>query len=393
MRVAIYTSPLTALRKPTGVSQHAINMAARLAGVTTVHSTLLAARGDYRLAVSSLPESLQEAAVCFLPGPARFMRRLLLASPVPPVEHWCGEVDWVYAPREQPVPTRKARLAVTVHDVLAFEEDIPRLSAPANWRHQFRWRWIAARLLARADLILTVSEFTKSRLLACLKLSDPDRIVVVGNGASPTYYAAIDNADDVLPKYGLLGRPYLVAVGGLTDRKGGDLVIALAERLRRAGIEMDILMLGRRHDQQYLTRVAELNRERRPLPLRLAGYVPEPDLAALMARSVALVFPSRYEGFGIPAVEAMAAGTPVICSRAGALPEVVGDAGVYLNSESPDELLSMVTALADSPAARAARTAAGRSRAAHFTWDRCADRLLSALMGSRARRSPVVAAR
>ena len=115
------------------------------------------------------------------------------------------------------------------------------------------------------------------------------------------------------------------------------------------------------------------------MPVRLLGYVPDGELASLLSHLVALLFPSRYEGFGIPALEAMAAGAPVVCSRAGALPEVVGDAGVLLAQTIPEKVLSAALELARSDGLRKQLIEAGRARASMFTWEQCASRLLAGL--------------
>jgi glycosyltransferase involved in cell wall biosynthesis len=104
----------------------------------------------------------------------------------------------------------------------------------------------------------------------------------------------------------------------------------------------------------------------------LTGYLPEADKAALLTGADVFAYPSRYEGFGLPVLEAMACGTPVVTTTGGSLPEVAGDAALLVEPGDPDALAAALAKLAADPAARSAAAARGRTRAAAFTWDRCA---------------------
>jgi glycosyltransferase involved in cell wall biosynthesis len=277
------------------------------------------------------------------------------------------------------VATRRARLAVTVHDVLGLEKPIPGLSSTSR-ATRMRWRLLMRRVLERADLIATVSEFTRQRLIELFGLPEDDRLVVVGNGVNETYFRAGSEADgEVLEKYGVAARPYVCLVGSLTYRKGGDLVLELARQIREAGLPHRIVVSGRRHDADLVERLRELRTEYRDLPLDLPGYVSDEDQASLLSHASAMLFPSRYEGFGIPVLEAMAAGTPVICSRNGALPEVCGESAVYLEDESVGGMLAALLHVEDSSNGRMELIEAGRKRASEFTWAACAERLLTTM--------------
>jgi len=119
---------------------------------------------------------------------------------------------------------------------------------------------------------------------------------------------------------------------------------------------------------------------------RLLGYVPDEDLPALMAGARALLFPSLHEGFGIPALEAMACGTPVIASRASSLPEVVGDAGLLVDPLSPSDIAAAIVTICSDRGYAAALGEAGRRRAGEFTWERCAKVALAAIETAHAQR-------
>ena len=382
LRVAIYASPLRSIGTPTGVGQHIARMAEQLAECPAVAASLLATRGDYAHVRPYLSGRLAALPVHLLPEAERLLRTTLIATNLISVERWCGDVDWVYCPKEQPVATRRARLAVTLHDMLPFERRVPGLARkfrPALW---LRWRLLMRRILDRADLIAIVSEFTRQRLLELFKVRDEKRLVVIGNGVGAGYFLSRKPEDaSFLARYGLTADGYLITVGSLTFRKGGDVLLRLAQRLKEQNIPWRMIVTGRRHDGELLTRFKALKDRVPDLPLELTGYVSDDDQAVLLRNALALVFPSRYEGFGIPVLEAMAAGTPVVCRPAAALPEVAGDAAAFVDSDEPEPWLTGVRSLTEDSARRPKLVQAGRRRAAEFTWDRCAARLVAAMSG------------
>ena len=380
MRIALYMSPWRAIQTPTGVGQHVVRMCDEIARTPGVQASLVAAREDYVQARDYLPESLATADVAYLPNRERLTRLLMLATRLLPVEDYSGEQDWVYCPKEQPVATRCARLAVTVHDVRGLEASIPGLTQRTRRRDQIRWKLLVHKILHRSTLIATVSEFTRRRILELYGARYEHRTVVVGNGVSDAYSASAGETDgSVLERYGLSGRPYLCLVGSLTFRKGGDLILSLAESLRAKRLPHRNAVSASRHSAQLIAKYKSMKSADPDFPVDLPGYVAEEDQAALLRHSVALLFPSRYEGFGIAVLEAMAAGAPVICSRNAALPEVAGDAALYLESESVEEMLEAIRHAEESSNGRAVLIARGRERAKEFTWQACAAKLLSGM--------------
>jgi glycosyltransferase involved in cell wall biosynthesis len=347
-------------------------------GVDTL--SLLANRGVYRSLEEHLPQVLRMLPLCHLPGPESLVRRLSIASGLVALDHWTGSIDWIYCPKEQPVAVRRARLAVTVHDVLSFEPATNWGNGRTSLRTRLMWRFVMSRLLKRAHLIAAVSHFTRDRLVELFGSSLAERIVVIGNGVDPIFFAPA-SADDasVLNRYGVSEGGYLLAVGGLNRRKGGDVLLGIGARLGRAGADLQILVCGASHDVDLFQRLANHQREDPTFPLRLAGYVADRDLAALYRHSKALLFPSRYEGFGIPLAEAMAAGTPVICSNIPALVETAGGVAVTVAAWNPDDWVDAITQLCHCGSACNELIRRGRHRAAELTWDSCGRRLADAM--------------
>jgi glycosyltransferase involved in cell wall biosynthesis len=383
LRIAVYASPLHSISKPTGVGQHIANMAERLAGHDGIATSLLASRKDYEQVRPFLSQTLAALPVHYLPWAERLLRTALISTKLVGIERWCGEVDWVYSPKEQPVATRRARLAVTVHDLLPLEPNMSGLEHGVRPLASLRWRIVMRRILERGNLIAIVSEFTRRRLLEFFKIRDDKRLVVIGNGVAPCYFCGRQPEDsEILQRHRLAPDSYLIMVGSLTFRKGGDLLLDFALKLKERRLPWGIVVTGRRHDRSLLDRYHALKSTVPNLPLDLMGYVPNEEQAVLLRNAFALVFPSRYEGFGIPVLEAMACGTPVISSRAGALPEIAGDAALFVDFDEPEEWLERVRCLADDFRGRQQLIEAGRRRAAPFTWDQCASRLVSAMSES-----------
>ena len=379
MKVAVYFSPLAGVFKPTGVGRHVVGMVGQLGLMNQLEVMLMAERKAYGDAKTKLPKELSDVPVSFLPGPENLLRKLLTYTSLVSLDRWLPPVDWVYCPKEQPVTLRKMRLAVTVHDVLPLEKEIPGYCRATGCGYRLRWRWTLQRIAKRADLIATVSEFTKHRLVTLFPEINPDKVVVVGNGVGQVFFREPRMGDEeVLLKYGVTPASYVIVSGGLQVRKGADIVLQLAENWKRQGTNLGILMTGRRHDKVYLPVARKLLQEAGNYPLRLLGYIPDEDLAILLSHAICLIFPSLYEGFGIPAVEAMAAGTPVVFNPVAALPEVVGEAGIPVRANTPDEFERIILQLASEPKLREKYIALGRERATQFTWQTCAARLVSA---------------
>jgi len=378
MNVGVFFSPWSRTALPTGVGRHAIEMTRHLHEHNDVNVSMFTTADRGASSPPGVPSELSPIPSHLLPGSDRFSRMLFIGLRCRGIDRWASEADWVYCPKEQPVATSRARLAVNVHDTLTFEPPVDGLQNETSWRNRLRWKH-AMWHIGRADLVTTVSEFTKSRLVDRLHM-DADRIVVTGNGVSNVFFRQPQPEDrQVLERYGVESGRYFLSVGSLTRRKGGDLLLEAARRVQQTGHNVPLLITGRRHDAD-LKAEHEAAAERDPEnSVRLVGYVSDDDQAVLLTHAMALLFPSRYEGFGIPALEAMAAGTVVVSTTAAALPEVVGDAGRMIAPNNVDQLTQEMTSLLEGRTDRRTLIEKGRQRASHFRWRSCTDRLVQAM--------------
>jgi len=273
------------------------------------------------------------------------------------------------------------RSVVTVHDLgYHYYPETHTLSQNLYLRWSTRYN---ARAAAR---VLADSEATRRDLIHYYG-TPPDRIVVVYPGrdealapvTDPTLLAA------VRARYGIPG-PYLLYVGTLHPRKNlGVLLHAFAANLfsPSAGLRslfspLSLVLAGQKgwRSAEIFDQVRRLGLEDRVL---LPGYVPDADLPALLSGALAFVFPSLYEGFGFPVLEAMACGTPVICSDASSLPEVAGDAALRVNPRQGAELAGALARLVADEGLRRELVERGFRQVQRFSWRRCAEQVLTIL--------------
>jgi len=283
-----------------------------------------------------------------------------------------NNIDLVHVQYVAP-PLCPSRIVVTVHDI-AYD----RYPQYFTRKEVLRFRLLVPSTVRRAAVVLTVSEYARRELIARYLLP-PDKVVVAPNAVDPVFRPIDDphTLDAVKARYGTGGR-YILCVGNLQPRKNVRTLIDAYVRLRRSGVTRAKLVLVGKAAWLSDDIFAAARDSGYMGDLVFTGYVPAADLAALYSAAAVFVYPSFYEGFGLPPLEAMACGSPVVCSNAGALPEVVGQAALTVDPYSAAAIAAAVARVLMDSSLRETLRHAGHRRASSFTAESSAAIVFSA---------------
>jgi glycosyltransferase involved in cell wall biosynthesis len=258
------------------------------------------------------------------------------------------------------------RSVVTIHDCihLMFPQYLPNRVAYAYARTTM---WAAAR---RADSILTVSEASKRDILHFFSIK-PEKIVVVPNAIDEHFWTvpAEEAVERVRERY-QLQHGFVLYAGNIKPHKNLVRLIEAFDRIRQSGFEeLKLLIIGDEISKLPALRLA-VHQHKLHKQVRFLGYLPDDTLAILYRLASAFVFPSLYEGFGLPPLEAMASGTPVVTSNVSSLPEVAGDAAVLVDPYDVDSIVDGVCRVLSDPVLASELRRRGPIRAREFSWAR-----------------------
>jgi glycosyltransferase involved in cell wall biosynthesis len=299
----------------------------------------------------------------------KFQQAKWLVTGSPKAESYWPETDIVWCPAEAYVPTARAHLVVTVHDVAHLENGVRRWQ-PGISAQRTKWSLMFRRLKSEAAAFVTVSQFSASRLCHFYPWIR-DRVWVVPN-ATPKRFLSPPSADgdSEVSELKLGGTPFVLVPGGLTFQKNGQLILAAWKQIRKK-INGAMLVIAGRSEPDLATDCLNLGPE-----VRILGYVSDEAMRSLYAKAEVVWYPSRYEGFGLPILEAMASGKPVISCLTSAIPEVAGDAAVLLSVNSPEQHAEAILAFLKSPDMRKEWANKGLYQAQKFSWEGSANALV-----------------
>jgi len=274
-------------------------------------------------------------------------------------------------------PLAQGNQVVTIHDASTLDHPEWFSGKFAVW-----YRFLLPRLARRVRKVITVSEFSRRELIRLCRIPE-EKVVAIHNGISPRFAPASEEEKAALRRKHALEKPFVLYLGSLEPRKN---VGALLTAWKNLGPrDCDLVLAGA---------ASRIFRERGfadlPPGTKLLGRVDDAELPALLSAAQAFAFPALYEGFGFPPLEAMACGTPVLCSNTTSLPEVCGPAFdaadpsrgavLYFDPLNVDEITSqLASVLALDDATRQGLAVRGRAQAARFTWDECATKTLAVL--------------
>jgi glycosyltransferase involved in cell wall biosynthesis len=287
------------------------------------------------------------------------------------VETFTGPLDIFHAPDFVLPPLRRARGILTVHD-LSFMR-VPQYAEPALCAYLSR---AVPRSVSRADHVLAVSQSTRRDLLELLAAA-PDKITVVPNGVGEDFRRVTDREQlaGVQQRYGLPPR-FILGLSTLEPRKNFAGLIRAFARLGAGGYGGDLVIAGGR-GWLYEPIFAEVERQKLSGRVHFPGFVVNADLPALYTLADLFAFPSFYEGFGLPVLEALACGTPVICADNSSLPEVAGEAALMVGAEETEALAAGMRRLLADEELRQQLAQRGLAQARKFTWQEAARNLLA----------------
>jgi len=299
---------------------------------------------------------------------------------------WRESLDLMHFPHFNAAILCPVPFLVTIHDLILVRYPTPRASTLGPWLYKIKNRayWLVVKTaLRRARRIIAVSEFTKKDIIEIFSIS-PEKIRVIYEGVAnlakgrDDLFADIANPSGTLAAYGL-NKKFFLYVGNAYQHKNLEGLLELFQKMLANGEIQDyqLVLVGK---EDYFYRRLKRQVEKMGLwaekksanPVVFTGYVPDKDLEVFYQQATAYIFPSFYEGFGLPPLEAMAKGCPVISSNQTCLPEILGSAALYFNPAREDEMRACLLKITNFPAIRQALIEKGKEQAKKYSWWECA---------------------
>jgi glycosyltransferase involved in cell wall biosynthesis len=368
MNVLAYVH-LRNIHRCTGAGRVARELIEHLALRQDVNMHILADQGDYNEVAhkvggpwTTFPYHLFSSDTSFQQAKWIFLQR-------PAAEVYWPKAEIVHCTMESYVPKAGARLVVTIHDAAYFDGVYPHCFA--TFKQQLKWRVLYSRLSRTVDVFHTVSHFSAERLAEAFPMIR-SRLRVIHNAVSPLFFEPFDaDAEAFLEISNLKGKRFVLLPGGLHHRKNAELVLKAWPILKEKIPDLTLVVAGHNHPD-YLRAAKGLGSS-----VLLTGFVEDQQLRALYQGAQAVWFPSQYEGFGIPVLESMACGTPVVASNNTAIPEISGDAAILVDPRRVDQNVEALESVVNDSQLREKLRKKGRKRAETFTWTASAAQLHS----------------
>ncbi len=252
------------------------------------------------------------------------------------------------------------KTVMALHDIAAIK-----FPEAYNWFEKWYTLWSGRVALKKLWKIITISQFTKDELKKEFGVSNLEKVKITYLGYNKEYGEVSENINEVLKKYSIT-KPYLLSIGRLETKKNTVRMIKAFEGLRLKAYDLRLILVGSK-GFGYDEVEQEINKSSYKNDIITPGWVDNDDLPALMQGAEVFVFPSLYEGFGIPVLEAFASGTPVVASRGGASEEIGGSVCEYVDPMNTDSIVKGIE-----KAMRGDNVEKGKERVKNFSWEKCA---------------------
>ncbi len=373
-RIAIDISPLLVLN--TGISYYTANLVSHLIGL----------KPEFQWRFFAVPERV--ATEVNIKNPAGDFKTIIDPWFLPPritslllqaplsclltVEKFVGASDLFHWTNFLTCSQKRGKKVLTVHDVsfFLFPEYHP-------LKRRLTFKALFPRSLEQADQIITDSDSTKRDLVEHFHVP-ADKITTVHLGVDPTFAPASEaQAAPIMAKHGVRFGAYLLYIGTVEPRKNLPRLIQAYHLFRANGSQSLPLVLVGANGWLNQDLFREIDKSRWKDHIKILGYVAKTDLPALYSGAAAFVYPSIYEGFGLPPLEAMACGAPVITADNSSLPEVVGDAALLVDAYDVEAIANAMLQVASDSTMRESLKQRGLARAQYFSWRRTAEQTLA----------------
>lgn len=369
MKIAIDISPLTRQKK-TGIENYVFNLCKNLPLIDKKNEYILFANsyGHYQQLQKAVEEigvsNYQNMSMKVSKVPGSVLKLMWKYLSVPSSEQMIGNIDIFHATDRLDMPLKKSKLVVTIFDMipLIFKEFLTK-DAARYFKDYFD------RVIPMADMIISISYCTKTDILKYFDIPE-EKVKVIPLAASVNYKRIQEKGliEKVKNRYGI-NKKYLLYVGVLDPRKNLiNLIKAYNDLPVHTKRDYQLLLCGKKswYYEEIIRTVRELHLEEKVI---FTGYIPEKNMSILLNAAEIFVYPSFYEGFGLPPLEAMACGTPVITSNTSSIPEVVGDAGILVNPDNVAELSDAIFKVLSDESLKIQLSEKSVIQAKKFSWE------------------------
>lgn len=291
---------------------------------------------------------------------------------------WREKLDLIHFPHFNVPVLTPTKFVVTVHDLILTKFPTVRASTLSPWLYKIKnlaYRMVIKTAVKRAKKIIAVSEFTKQDIVKQFRVK-PEKIEVtyegvanLAKGRDSLFVSKLDDNDTLL-SYNI-DKNFLLYVGNAYPHKNLEGLVEAFADLHNQNNDISLVLVGK--EDYFYKRLKDIIKEKYPdLPIVFPGYVPDEKLEIFYQKALAYVFPSFYEGFGLPPLEAMAKGCPVVSSNRSSMPEVLGDAAVYFDPDNKEQMAKRIKEVIRDSELRRKMVKKGKQQVKKYSWWECA---------------------